>query len=152
MGELLQVRDSDCSESEENARQWVALNSFLAQCAKHTAAIFSTKDNGDRYVTVGDASMVMSSLEDTPGSERLLDIKVRAAAAWVVEAGHLLFQVSSQFGTRAAGPLWKDSVGTQTRWEFWKRRFSELERSGRVTRDTQRVARYAGMAMSAAEV
>ena len=115
--------------------------------------MFSTRiGNEDRYVTVGDALMAMSSLEETLEPAHLLDIKVRGAAAWVVEAGHLLFQESSQFGSRAAGPLWKDSVGTQTRWEFWKRRFSELERSDRVTRDTQRVARYARMAMSAAEV
>lgn len=108
VGELLRARDNDCSESKENARQWIGLNTFLAQCSKHGDAIFPKEKHGDRYVSAGDGLMALSSLEEpleragTSRDEAIVDVKVPAAAAWMLEAGDLMLQESKEFGNRAS--------------------------------------------------
>ena len=165
VGELLQARAEDFGENEENARQWVALNSFLAQCVHYGDAIIGSGKGAeeDRYVSLGDGLGALCLLEEvevnlrtpetksTDGNARLETV-VKAAAAWVIEAGDVVSRDGEAvFGKRAAGPLWKATQERETRWAFWKRRFAELKGAYGLDEEVRRIATYAKLAMDASE-
>lgn len=89
-------------------------------------------------------------------AQQIMDCRVTAAAQWIFQAGDELFRsISEDISEDDArvtkpGALYQGRAGLcSERWQFWKRRFSEI--SGQLSEETQKVATSAAEMMAKIE-
>lgn len=105
-------------------------------------------------------------INEDPAAVKDISYKTKSAAAWVIQAGHLMYGRDEEIHGATAGPLWKLSKkegiklrrktkGTDgfclERWQLWKERFGVIRDATELDSDIRKEAEQAWRAMDLIE-